>query len=404
MRLRASDLQASLVAGAIPTTIAVPLDDTGLAQIVDATGKVVRSSPNIDGEPLIANFAPATVGDRITTLSALPIGDGNFRVLARRVRTPTAMFTLYVGTSTNPITVGVRTLSNTMLIVGPALFAIVVALAWLLIGRALGALDAIRAEVEMLHGKRLGERVRETGNRDEVDRLAHTMNALLDRLETSNDAQRRFVADASHELRSPLTAMRAELEIDREDMSPNSYAESRRELLDEVRRMQRLVEDLLALARADAPAAHYERRLFDLDDVVLEEVRRLRIRGRVHIDARRVNAVQTIGERETIRRAIRNVLDNAERHADRHVIVALDDRGGAARVVIEDDGNGIPTGEEEHIFERFARTDAARDRDRGGTGLGLAIVREIVDAHGGTATAETVSQRGARFTHTFPNE
>ena len=198
-------------------------------------------------------------------------------------------------------------------------------LTWWLTGRTLRPVDKMRAEMAEISGTNLGRRVREPDTGDEIDRLARTMNETLDRLEDAVRRQQRFVADASHELRGPLTRIRSELEVDlaRPDCADPTATE--RSVLDEAIGLQHLVDDLLQLARSDAGAAEMTAVPVDLDDIVLREARRLRDRGRVVIDTSRVSAAQVIGDRNQLGRAVQNLLDNAERHAVTTVTVTLDE-------------------------------------------------------------------------------
>jgi signal transduction histidine kinase len=210
------------------------------------------------------------------------------------------------------------------------------------------------------------------------------MNETLDRLEDAVRRQQRFVADASHELRGPLTRIRSELEVDLARPELADPHATQRSILDEAIGLQHLVEDLLQLARSDAGAAEMTSAPVDLDDIVLREARRLRDRGRVLTDTSRVSAVQVTGDRDQLSRAVQNLLENAERHAATTVTVALDEIHGTARLTVTDDGAGIEPAQRERVFERFTRLDDARTRDSGGSGLGLAITRDIVERHGGT--------------------
>jgi signal transduction histidine kinase len=383
-RLRADDLASVLATGELPASVAVPVDDTVLAQIVDARGRVVRASPNIDGEPPFANFPAPSRGYLAQTLTSVPVGgDVPFRVVARQVTSPTTRFTIYVGASLQPVTDGVRSLTLALVIVGPLLIIIIGVSTWMLIGRALEPLDAIRQQVDTLRPNELDRRVDETGSGNEVDRLARTMNAMLERLQHVVERERQFAADASHELRSPLTGIRAQLEVDLAHPTTADWQRTERDVLSETQRMQRLVDDLLILARGEGTNTGLVEPV-DLDDVVVSEVRRLRTRGRVTVDARSVSACQVVGDRDALRRVVRNLLDNAERHAGGNVTVGLSERSGNVWLEVHDDGQGVAIGDHQQIFQRFVRTDTARDRDHGGSGLGLAIVREIVDAHGGS--------------------
>jgi signal transduction histidine kinase len=227
-----------------------------------------------------------------------------------------------------------------------------------------------------------------------VGRALRTVEAAHNRLE-------QFVADASHELRSPLTSMRSELEVDLAHPDEADLLATQRTVLDDTVRLQRLVDELLFLARRDDGKAELRQDIVDLDEIVLGEAKALRSRNRVAVDSSRVSGAQVTGDAELLRRAVRNVLDNAERHAASTVTVALSEFDDRAVLSVADDGPGIPSEQVTRIFERFARIDQARDRQRGGAGLGLAITREIVTQHQGTIAVDP-SESGARFVIRLP--
>jgi signal transduction histidine kinase len=270
----------------------------------------------------------------------------------------------------------------------PVLVGLVAVTTWWVTGRALRPVEAIRSEVATIEEAGLHRRVPEPSTDDEIGRLARTMNAMLARLDEAADRQRRFISDASHELQSPLTSLRTRLEVDLASPSDPGWRESDREALEEVMDMQRLVDDLLTLARFDAGIGPPVCEPVDLDDLALREAQRLRARHRISVDASRVSAGQTLGDPDQLRRALRNVLDNAERHGRSLVTIAVTERAGMVEVRVSDDGSGVPIEHREHVFQRFSRVDDARTRDGAGTGLGLAIAREIVEAHGGRVGIE----------------
>ncbi|MGH8991537.1 MAG: sensor histidine kinase, partial [Acidimicrobiia bacterium] len=237
-------------------------------------------------------------------------------------------------------------------------------------------------------------------------RLAATMNAMLDRLESATERQRRFVGDASHELRSPLAALRADLEVALAggDGHAGEWAHTARRLLGDVQRQEALVQDLLFLARADEdPTSRRPYTLVDLDDVVLAEVERTRLGAAVSVDTSAVSGAPVRGQVEDLARVVRNLLENAVRYARSRVAVSLGVEDGVAVLTVDDDGPGIPPAERERVFERFARLDSARSRQLGGTGLGLAIARQVVVDHQGSITVEDWPG-GARMVVRLPAE
>jgi signal transduction histidine kinase len=226
---------------------------------------------------------------------------------------------------------------------------------------------------------------------------------MLGRLDRSAQQQRRFVADASHELRSPLARMRAELEVDAAHPESADSQATASSVLAETVGMQRLVDDLLLLARGDAGApTALSSEPVDLDGVVDTVVGGLRRAGERRIDTHGVEPVQVRGHRGQLERLVGNLLRNAVRHARDHVVVTLGPTpGGGAELTVADDGPGIPIDERERVFERFTRLDDARTAGTGGAGLGLAIVREIAERHGGSV-AVADGAPGARLVVTLP--
>jgi signal transduction histidine kinase len=224
---------------------------------------------------------------------------------------------------------------------------------------------------------------------------------MLERLEKSVDRQQRFVGDASHELRSPLARLRAEIEVDLATLA-GADATRLESLRDEVIALQRLVEDLLVLARLDADHRPVRIQPIDLDDLVFKVGRRVKADGRVDVDMSGVSGAHVAGDPHQLERAITNLSDNAERHASHEVKFTLMEEDGRAVLTIGDDGPGIPEEHADRIFERFVRVDAARSQATGGSGLGLAITREIIERHGGTVELDTAHTYGARFVVTLP--
>ncbi|MET0324172.1 MAG: ATP-binding protein [Ilumatobacteraceae bacterium] len=310
---------------------------------------------------------------------------------------------VHVGAPLEDVDDSVAELRRTLLWIVPLATAVLAALVWVVAGRTLRPVARIRQRVESIGGADLDQRVPVPETGDEIARLAETMNAMLGRLERSAQRQQRFVADAAHELRTPLTRMRAELEVDAHDPAHADPDATRASQLDEIRVLQRLIDDLLLLARSDRDAPPVRHVVVDLDDVVLDEARAAQQSAdAIVVDTSRVSAAQVGGDPGQLRRAVRNVLDNATRHARGAVTVELHERGPVAELVIADDGPGIPPDRSTEIFERFARLDESRTGSSGGTGLGLAIVRDIVRRHGGEVVVDAAPAGGARFTITLP--
>jgi signal transduction histidine kinase len=229
------------------------------------------------------------------------------------------------------------------------------------------------------------------------------MNRMLGRLEEGQARQRRFVSDASHELRSPVATIREHAEIAIAHPDRIGIEELAEVVLEEDLRLQRLVEDLLLLTRVDEGTLSSRTEPVDLDDLVLAEASRLNgSASHLHVDPSNVSGGRVEGDRAQLERLVRNLLENAGRHARRAVALSLRQGDGEVVLTVDDDGTGIAPDERDRIFERFVRLEEARDRDSGGSGLGLAIVREIAFAHGATVVVTESPLGGARFEIRFP--
>ncbi|MFD8378992.1 ATP-binding protein [Streptomyces sp. NPDC059679] len=281
----------------------------------------------------------------------------------------------------------------------------VAALTWLLVGRALRPVAAIREEFTEITERDLHRRVPVSKARDEISRLARTMNATLDRLHQAMNRQRQFVADASHELRSPIAAVRAQLELALARPSRTDWPTAVHKALQDTERLQAVASDLLLLARLDAQEAP-PRAPVDLAALAAEEVRRhpgtVVASGEDGPPLAPVAPAVVHGSRVQLSRLLTNLTDNARRHARTAVSVGVAVRDDMVELSVDDDGPGIPESDRERVFERFTRLDDARDRQDGGTGLGLAIAKDIAHAHGGTLTLHTSPRGGARVLLRLP--
>ncbi len=366
----------------------LPGSGDGFAQVVGADGAVIVSTPNLTAAPAVP------IGPDGYTVTQVPeVDDDDFRTLTRINPDVSA---IVVGTSFDPVGESVTALVASMALIIPILTAIFAALIWWIVGRTLQPVENMRREVAGIGAGDLSARVAELETDDEIGRLAVMLNQMLGRIESSADRQRQFVADASHELRSPLTRLRARLELAGEDPASIEIAEPAL-LLKEVTGMQKLTEDMLQLARTDTGHGTLELRPLDLDDVVLREGRRLRERGRVEVDMSAVSAAHVVGDPGQLVRAIRNLLENAERYARQTVTLSLNEEAGFGALVISDDGPGIDPSDADRIFERFTRLDESRTTETGGAGLGLAIARDIAERHEGTLLVLPGSGPGAIF-------
>lgn len=373
LALRADTIERQVAAGL--RTLDSPPED--FAMWLDESGAVVGRSTSATG--MEAPRVDPAGGEAIRTVTGIPLDDEPFRVLARAIGDGDIVV---VGINAERIADSTEALVGSLALTVPLLGVLLGGLIWVLVGRSLAPVDRMTADVDAIGVTELDRRLRHPGTADEVGRLAETLNRMLERIEASADRQRRFVADASHELRSPLTRMRSLLEVHlASEATPDAIAD---ELLDDVTAMQRLTEDLLDLASSDEAAFGFDPRPVDLDDVALRETERLMTRGRVEVDRSGLSAAHVSGDPAQLTRLVRNLLDNAERHASSTVTVALTESEGAAILTVADDGPGVDPRLRGVIFERFARADSARSSSTGGAGLGLAIAREIAERHDGT--------------------
>jgi len=379
-----------------PPVLEVAGSDEQLIQVLGLDGSVLTSSHNMVGEPALARLRPGNSARVVT-----PLDDEEFIAVAEGARTAAGPRTVLVARALIGVYETTSLVTHLLVIGLPVLLMVVAVTTWFTVGRALAPVDAIRREVDDISAAELHRRVSQPPVDDEVGRLAATMNRMLGRLEGARDSQRRFVSDASHELRSPLASIRQHAEVALAHPNTTTTEELAEVVLTEELRMQRLVEDMLLLARADehAPSPHVP---VDLDDLVFEEARRLRAVTALRVDTSAVGAARVLGDVGGLRRVLRNVGENAARHAAGRVDIALDVRDGVVVLRVDDDGSGIPESERDRVLQRFVRLDDARSRDDGGSGLGLSIVDEVVRAHGGSLAIGRSPLGGARIEVTLP--
>lgn len=401
-RIRAQDI-AALSNGNLPAVLPAAQDDGSVVQVLDNSGRVLAASGNIEGQSALVRPNAALRGSAISTVPGLPIGSGErFRVLQETLGTGMPQRTIVVALSLAPVDEAVQSARSLLLEVLPAGLLLTALVTWLGVGRALAPVERIRRRVATIGAGDLSKRVPLSSARDEVHRLGETMNSMLDRLEASAGRQRRFVADASHELRSPLANIQASLEVALTRQDLDLWQETGQDLQGEYDRIQHLVEDLLLLARLDGriPLAQDE---VDLDDVVHEEAERLRRHAAVTVHVAPLPALRVQGDGARLAQVVGNLADNAARHAATTVSLSLRRDGDLAVVQVADDGPGVPLEDRVRIFDRFTRLDEARARDSGGSGLGLAISQEIAQAHGGSLTLlPGQTQTGAIFELRLP--
>ncbi|HEY5821530.1 MAG TPA: HAMP domain-containing sensor histidine kinase [Propionibacteriaceae bacterium] len=366
----------------------VPVSGAQLVQVVDARQRVVGGSITADrltpllrpdelaraltgeavvvdgsrvglSEPLRTRAVSAGPGNaRVSVVVALPVGD----VLATRV-----------------------VLRNALLITFPLVLLVVAAVAWRVIGWTLRPVEQLRIGAERISGAGQDERLPVPPAADEIHSLALTLNGMLDRLSAARGRQRAFVADAAHELRSPLASIQAQLEV-AERLGEGGTLPA--ELLIDVQRLSTLVEDLLLLARSDADVRRPARvRALDVADLLTELAER-RQHDPVPVQVQAPAGVSVTADPDELRRAVDNLVGNAVRHARSAVALAAEVVRDQVLITVSDDGPGVPAAERERVFERFTRLDEARARGGGGSGLGLAIARELVTRAGGEVSLQ----------------
>ncbi|WP_063770211.1 sensor histidine kinase [Streptacidiphilus melanogenes] len=359
----------------------VPLGDgTDFVQVVDGKGRVVAASQNLAGRPALPEV-PLPV---MEVPGLKPFGiDARQQITSVVAETPEGPVVIRTGVSLRAADDAVSTTALTLAVGCPLLLLTVALVTWRVTGRALRPVEAIRSEVAAIGEQELHRRVPVPRGEDEITRLARTMNGMLDRLDLAGRRQRQFIADASHELRSPIAVLRTQLEVALGHPDPRVRVELTEGALQDSERLQDLAADLLFLARLDAGPTELPTGPVDLAELV-----RVAVRGRA---GRRVTFTLDLDDETVVpghhlwlTRLVTNLLDNAERHARAAVRVTVRTDGDAAVLCVHNDGPALDAGDRERIFERFTRLDDARSRDEGGAGLGLPIARDIAHHHGGT--------------------
>ena len=350
-----------------PLSAARPAPGASVVQTVDGAP---LGRPGVSYRVAVLGVDPATGADRVIAFQSLTVARNARNVVLRLAAVGVPLLLLLVGFAT-----------------------------WTSVRRALRPVEQIRARTAEIGVADLSARVPVPAAHDEVAALARTMNDMLGRLEAAVAAQRAFISDAGHEMRSPLAAIRTEMEVaQRVGLGERTIED----LLGETARLERLVADLLLLARADEGAMTLRRADVDLDDLLRDERQRLRTRAGLTVTAA-IAPARIVGDRAALARVVRNLVDNAARHAAGRVHLACGVDGAQAWFEVCDDGPGVAPADRARVFERFVRLDDARAREDGGSGLGLAIVGELVRASGGTVRLDDGgSLPGARLRVELP--
>ncbi len=399
----AVELRIELTSGRVDDLGGGQTVDRGIwvSQVLDDTGTVVMTTDAAMRTPM-ADPQVAPGGLRVTTVDSLPgVDEQGFAVaVADAVRTDGRRYTVLVAVSTRAGAAALTRSTEFALIGGVGLLALLGAVTAFAVGQALRPVERMRDQVESIAGSRPAPVLEVPPGRDELARLAQTLNRVLERLRGADVARRAFVSDAGHELRSPLATIRVLLDRLAEDRPLEERRQVSERASAEVDRLSVLVDDLLTLASADERALTVVDAEVDLDDVVAAEAALVRARGlpmTVHLEPARVR-----GDAARLGRVVRNLLENAVRHRHQHVRLRLSRAGDQALLEVDNDGPLVPVEDRTRIFSRFVRLDDSRTRETGGPGLGLAIVAEIVAAHGGTVEADESPDGWCRFAVRLP--
>lgn len=394
-RQRAAEVEQLVVEGRLPALVPAP-DPSVLVQVLDPQGRVLAATAGTSRVvPLLtaAEVEQALVDDGVVPVDGDRVGYGDaLRVHARRTSTGAVVL---AGVPVQAVDDPLRLVRTALLVGLPLLLLAAAGGVWLTVGRTLRPVEQLRVGAEEVTAADPSRRLPVPAAEDEVRRLADTLNGMLDRLEAGGTRQRAFVADAAHELRSPLAAVRTTLEVALVHPDPEGVEPTLRTALEETVRLGRLVDDLLLLARLDAAAPRPLARV-DVGQLVADVVPGLAPHAQLALQPAVV-----LGDRDGLVRVVRNLVENASRHAVAHVRVTVAD-GEQVALQVDDDGPGIPASERERVFDRFYRVDTPRSRAAGGAGLGLAIVHELVTSMGGTVVAEDSPAGGSRFSVRFP--
>ncbi|WP_063910191.1 HAMP domain-containing sensor histidine kinase [Herbidospora yilanensis] len=367
-------------------------------QVFDPHGTMVAATPTVADNPPMTRLHPDPDAYATTTTCDTRVFPGGCMiVLAYPVHREDGVWQLNVAAPALPWYVGPQLIIPIAVtwILLPAAAAVG---SYRIVGKTLQPVSAITATLAKITSSDLRHRVPVPKYHDELRDLAETANRTLDRTQSAVEKQLRFASDASHDLRSPLTAIQTRLEEAMMDPQEADWAQTGEALLDSVDRMQALIGDLLQVARLDAGVCR-RREPIDLADLVTGELNHRQ--AKTEVCACLAPGVTVEGSRIELARLLNNLLDNAERHATSTVTLTLTRNDDEAVLEVADDGEGIAPEQREAVFQRFTRLEASRTRDPGGTGLGLPIARQLAQSHGGALTVED-GDRGARFVLRLP--
>ncbi|MCI4660060.1 sensor histidine kinase [Cryobacterium zhongshanensis] len=403
---RAQAVESLAASGSLSPVLPSTGSETSLVQVVDSSNTVVSATSNIDGQEPILSVPPTDPVRTFLSVDHLSAGDGPFRILADSFQYNGRTGWVYVATSTDQVDDAVSSLAALFAVGLPIVLVVVTWALWRAVGQVIGPVDAIRRRAAVIGGEDLSQRVPVPTSADEIASLAVTMNEMLSRLEEAAIRQRQFVGDASHELRSPLAALRVQVDVALAHPEDPGSAHVLESVQLQIERMSTLIDDLLFLARRSEDAPLTNVGVVDLDDLVLGEVHRLRDRGGPDIVLQGLRAARVTGSARDLQRLLRNLGDNALQHATSDVTIRLRTDHDTAEITVMDDGAGIKPEDRLRVFERFTRLDDARSRQThgGGAGVGLSIAAQIVRDHHGTiaAMARPDGHEGAVFLVMLP--
>ena len=377
---------------------------------LDQVLAAVAREPTAESLPLNAAARTTALAGSATYETFSRVRGYPWRTLTFAAHDAATQYIIQAGMSLRSVTETLRRLVLTLLVSVPLLLAVLTGFGYFFIREAF---QPVRRMVATVHGIRaddLSRRVTDVESPDEIGELAATFNAMLGRIERAFNEVRQFSSDAAHELKTPLTALRGEMEVAlRKEREPAEYRTVLESGLEEAAKLERIIDDLLLLARTDAASGTPGNEPVALDEVVLEaheETRKLAERMGISLVLNKLDEVCIKGNALLLRRLLVNLIDNGIKYnrpgGNVSVTLGLGPGGNEARLVVEDTGIGIPAESLPHLFDRFYRVDKARSRDVGGTGLGLAIVKRVAEAHGGTVIAESEPGKGSKFTVMLP--